>query len=444
MAIQQALEPEHPGAPDEARAGQPELLIDQFLPRYDLAIVHAEVLRAPPEACYRVTRSVDLLRAPIIRTLLELRTVPQRVKDRLSGRNVGAAASPSMPTFRLDDMVRPPINWRLLAEEPGVEMVLGQIGRPWQPTEMGSGPEVAPTEFAAFERPGFAKIALSLRVQPYGAEASILTLETRVAVTDPVSLKRFRRYWALIGPFSHLVRWLALRLVAADLRHAQPGLSSTRRPTTRVDEDARTDQHHGPKQLTLRDRTELFLEPRLDRALGSLGVRLYRLTRGGIARLVRVNVLVLTTRGRRSGRQRTVLLAYFPQGESFVVVAANGGLPHHPAWYLNLRASPTARVEVGDRTLDVAAEELSAAEATAFWPEIVRTLPGLRQISAGHHSKDPACAAGPSWSWEVIHHAHSCRIRNQIRRHPADRRTHREAASSDRAGGRRKASQGHR
>ena len=132
-----------------------------------------------------------------------------------------------MPTFRLDDMVRPPINWRLLGEDPGVELVLGQIGRPWQPTEMGSGPEVAPCEFAAFERPGFAKIALSLRVQPYGAEASILTLETRVAVTDPVSLKRFQRYWALIGPFSHLVRWIALRLVAADLRHTQSGLSST-------------------------------------------------------------------------------------------------------------------------------------------------------------------------------------------------------------------------
>jgi hypothetical protein len=222
MAIQQVSEPGRPCAPTEARAGQPVLLIDQFLPRYDLAIVHAEVLRAPPDACYRVTRSVDLLRAPIIRALLDLRTVPQRVKDRLSGRH--AAAGRSMPSFRLVDMVRPPINWRLLGEESGVEMVLGQIGRPWQPTEMGSGPEIAPTEFAAFDEPGFAKIALSLRVQPYGAEASILTLETRVAVTDPVSLKRFQRYWAVIGPFSHLVRWIALRLVAADLRHAQPVL----------------------------------------------------------------------------------------------------------------------------------------------------------------------------------------------------------------------------
>jgi pimeloyl-ACP methyl ester carboxylesterase len=233
MPIQHVSEPGRSRAPDEARVG-PVLLIDQFLPRYDLAIVHAKVLRAPPEACYRLTRSVDLLRAPIIRALLDLRTVPQRVKNRLSGRHVGAAAGPAMPSFRLTDMVRPPINWRLLDEEPGVGMVLGQIGRPWQPTDMGSGPDVAPCEFAAFQDPGFAKIALSLRVQPYGAEASILTLETRVAVTDPVSLRRFQRYWALIGPFSHLVRWIALRLVAADLRRAQPGPSPTRCPTTRV------------------------------------------------------------------------------------------------------------------------------------------------------------------------------------------------------------------
>lgn len=264
MALQQVSDPGRQRAPNEARAGPPVLLIDQYLPRYDLAIVHAEVLRAPPEACYRVTRSVDLLRAPIIRALLDLRTVPQRIKDHLGGRHLGPAAGPSTPTFRLDDMVRPPINWRLLGEEPGVELVLGQIGRPWQPTEMGSGPEVASAEFAAFDEPGFAKIALSLRVQPYGAEASILTLETRVAVTDPVSLKRFQRYWALIGPFSHLVRWIALRLVAADLRHAQPGLSSTRP----VGEDARTDQHQDPEELSLRDRIALFLEPGLDRALG--------------------------------------------------------------------------------------------------------------------------------------------------------------------------------
>jgi hypothetical protein len=220
MALQQVLEPEGPGAPDEVCAQQSELLIDQFLPRYDLAVVHAEVMCAQPERCYRAARSFDLFREPIIRTLLEVRAAPQRLADRLSGHHAAASARAQMRTFRLDDMVRPPISWTLLGEVAGTETVLGQIGRPWQSTQMGIGPNVAPQEFAAFDQPGFAKIALSLRVQPYGAAGSILTLETRVAVTDPVSLKRFQRYWAVIRPFSHLVRWIALRQVAANLRQA--------------------------------------------------------------------------------------------------------------------------------------------------------------------------------------------------------------------------------
>jgi deazaflavin-dependent oxidoreductase (nitroreductase family) len=396
MALQQVLEPEGPGTPDEVRAQQRELLIDQFLPRYELAIVHAEVLRAQPERCYRAARNLDLLREPIIRTLLELRAAPQRLADCLSGHHVAASANASMRTFRLDDMVRPPISWTLLGEVAGTEMVLGQIGRPWQPTQMGIGPNVAPKEFAAFDQPGFAKIALSLRVQPYGAAGSILTLETRVAATDPVSLKRFQRYWAVIGPFSHLLRWIALRQVAADLRQTSPGAALVPCATARAVEDAPSGYGQSGTGISLRDRIELFLEPRLDRALGGLGVRLYRLSRGGIARLVRVKVLVLTTRGRRSGRERTVLLAYFPQGESFVVVAANGGQPRHPAWFLNLRASPTARVEVGDRCLSVTAEELSTAEASAFWPEIVRTLPGYARYQRATSRRIPLVRLDPS------------------------------------------------
>jgi len=57
-------------APEPAPASR--LLIDQYLPRYDLAVVHAEVFHAPPQACYRAARDVDLLRAPIIRLLLDL------------------------------------------------------------------------------------------------------------------------------------------------------------------------------------------------------------------------------------------------------------------------------------------------------------------------------------------------------------------------------------
>ena len=112
--------------------------------------------------------------------------------------------------------------WIVLEERPNVELVLGQIGRPWKSAGASSGPTVDPTAFADFDRPGFAKIAANLRVEPYGATASILTIETRVALTDSQSLRRFTRYWTFIRPFSALIRRIALRLVAADLRDTPP------------------------------------------------------------------------------------------------------------------------------------------------------------------------------------------------------------------------------
>ena len=77
---------------------------------------------------------------------------------------------------------------------------------------------LGPAEFAAFGEPGYAKLAFNLRVDPHGATSAILSLETRVALTDPSSLRHFRRYWVIVGPFSGLIRQMALRLLAADLR----------------------------------------------------------------------------------------------------------------------------------------------------------------------------------------------------------------------------------
>ena len=214
-----AQQPEVPAVPAAGAAQAPPLLIDQFLPRYDFAVVHASVLPARPEACYRAALGADLLRDPVIRTLLGIRALPQRLADRFARRHGAAPAAAEPPrTFRLGDMVR--YGWIVLDEEPNVELVLGQIGRPWKSAGTSSGPPVEPAAFAAFDRPGFAKIAANLKVESYGAIASILTIETRIALTDPESLRRFTRYWTIIRPFSALIRRIALRLVAADLRHA--------------------------------------------------------------------------------------------------------------------------------------------------------------------------------------------------------------------------------
>jgi deazaflavin-dependent oxidoreductase (nitroreductase family) len=128
-----------------------------------------------------------------------------------------------------------------------------------------------------------------------------------------------------------------------------------------------------PRSLSLKDKVVLTLNYELDKRLGSLAVGLYRLTDGRIAG--KVDVLILTTRGRRTGKTRTVLLQFFRDGANMIIVAANSGRSSHPGWFYNLKATPTVRVQVRDRISWVSAEELSTEEATAFWPRVLQVAP---------------------------------------------------------------------
>ncbi|HET8758483.1 MAG TPA: nitroreductase/quinone reductase family protein [Solirubrobacteraceae bacterium] len=137
----------------------------------------------------------------------------------------------------------------------------------------------------------------------------------------------------------------------------------------------RAERGTGPAAGTRPGAIRTQIEHQLDRRTVRLASWLLRRTGGRIARPFGRRALVLTTRGRRSGRARSVPVQYFPDGDAMVVVAANSGLPQPPAWYLNLRADPTATVELEGRRLQVRAEELPEAEATAFWPRVLATAP---------------------------------------------------------------------
>jgi deazaflavin-dependent oxidoreductase (nitroreductase family) len=123
------------------------------------------------------------------------------------------------------------------------------------------------------------------------------------------------------------------------------------------------------------ERIKVRVEHEVDSRSAGFAAWLLRRTQGRAARLWHRRALVLTTRGRRSGLERTVPLQFFPDGPDMIVVAANSGMPRHPSWYLNLVAHPWARVEVAGRTLRVRAEELPAGEAASFWPRVLQTAP---------------------------------------------------------------------
>jgi deazaflavin-dependent oxidoreductase (nitroreductase family) len=88
-----------------------------------------------------------------------------------------------------------------------------------------------------------------------------------------------------------------------------------------------------------------------------------------------VPTLLLTTRGRRSGRLHRTALIYGRDGGSYVVVASAGGWPSHPAWYLNLAADPNVRVQVGADKFTAAARTATTDERARIWPEMVSIWP---------------------------------------------------------------------
>lgn len=87
-------------------------------------------------------------------------------------------------------------------------------------------------------------------------------------------------------------------------------------------------------------------------------------------------VLLLITRGRKTGQRRTTPLLYLRDGEDYVIVASNGGTPKDPAWWLNLQANPESEIELEERMIRVRAERASTEEKTRLWPDLVEMYSG--------------------------------------------------------------------
>lgn len=88
-----------------------------------------------------------------------------------------------------------------------------------------------------------------------------------------------------------------------------------------------------------------------------------------------VNTLLLTTRGRKTGKLRRTALIYGEDGERYVVVASIGGAPKHPEWYLNLVANPEVMVQVGEEEFAALASTVSGAERAALWKRMAEIWP---------------------------------------------------------------------
>lgn len=94
------------------------------------------------------------------------------------------------------------------------------------------------------------------------------------------------------------------------------------------------------------------------------------------------SLLLLHTRGARSGKERVNPLAYQPVGNDFAVFASKGGAPTHPDWYYNILANPEVEAEVGTERLALVARVATGGERTEIWERQKERSPGFAEYEA--------------------------------------------------------------
>jgi deazaflavin-dependent oxidoreductase (nitroreductase family) len=105
-----------------------------------------------------------------------------------------------------------------------------------------------------------------------------------------------------------------------------------------------------------------------DNLFGAEHVRVYRETSGERGYHWRgATVLLLTTQGRTSGKERTTPLIHRSDGDRWVIVASKGGAPENPSWYENLTANPEAVIEVKGEKIPVLARTAEGEERERLW-----------------------------------------------------------------------------
>lgn len=183
-----------------AQGGDEDELLDGFMPDCEVREHHEVRVAAPAAVTFASARGLELHRSPLIRGIF-------RARELVMGATAARDRTPQRPS--LEEVLT--LGWRILAEEPDREIVIGAVTQPWRADVVFRG--IPPEEFAAFDQAGYVKIAWTLAATPLGPRDSVFRTETRAMATDPDSRARFRRYWTFVSPGIRLIRRETLRLV---------------------------------------------------------------------------------------------------------------------------------------------------------------------------------------------------------------------------------------
>lgn len=185
------------------------MLIDCYLPKFDVSESRHVIVNATPEATYKALRELDFgqIRSPLVRSVFAFHAAIMRYEAR-----GGAQARRPMPRrFTFDNLEE--FGRIKLGEEPGKEIVVGAIEQGFRPVPIPAA------EFKTFDLPGFVKAAASFSVRPWGEKRSLLSYEARAHAADEVTRRRLFRVADLMTPVSRAILARVLEHIKAVAEH---------------------------------------------------------------------------------------------------------------------------------------------------------------------------------------------------------------------------------
>jgi deazaflavin-dependent oxidoreductase (nitroreductase family) len=126
-------------------------------------------------------------------------------------------------------------------------------------------------------------------------------------------------------------------------------------------------------------------------------VKRYRETGGEVGHIWKrgAKVLLLTTKGRRSGEPRTTPLIYERAGDAYVIVASKGGAPEDPGWYRNIAKTPEVELQVGDEVFPAHAHVADGDERDRLWKLAAKQWPDYDEYAKKTDREIPVVVLEP-------------------------------------------------
>jgi hypothetical protein len=165
-------------------------LLDDVLPKYDVHAEYSVKIHSTPERVYNILRQ-GLPVGAITRLLMAIRNIPRKMSGQTSDRAENA--------------------FYTLKQVENREIIVGIIGQFWKPVA-NPLPIQSLEEFQEFNKNGYCKAAMNLKIIQQAPYLCVVTTETRVQCFGSAR-EHFLEYWRVIGPFSGLIRKEVLRKI---------------------------------------------------------------------------------------------------------------------------------------------------------------------------------------------------------------------------------------